>query len=42
VPLGTQAAFLQQHGLDESRALALAKRLEPLGRTIPLASRERW
>jgi hypothetical protein len=42
VPLGTQVAFLAQHGVDEPKALALAKRLEPLGRRLPLASRERW
>lgn len=42
VPLGTQVAFLAHHGVDERKALALAKCLEPLGRTIPLASRERW
>ncbi len=42
VPLGTQVAFLAQHGVDEPHALTLAKRLEPLGRPLPLASRERW
>ncbi len=42
VPLGTQVAFLQQHGIEEIKALALAERLEPLGRPIPLASRIRW
>lgn len=42
VPLATQVAFLQHHGIDEAKALALAQRLEPLGRTIPLAIRQHW
>lgn len=42
VPLATQVAFLQNHGADESKALALAERLEPQGQRIPLAIRTRW
>lgn len=42
VPLGIQVAFLHEHRLREDDAVRLAKRIEQLGRTIPLASRERW
>jgi hypothetical protein len=42
VPLGTQVAFLAQHGLEEERALRLATDIEVLGRTIPLQQRSRW
>ena len=42
VPLGTQVAFLAQHGLDEERALRFATSIEVLGRSIPLQQRSRW
>jgi hypothetical protein len=42
VPLGTQVAFLAHHRIDETKALELAERLEPLGRTLPLQLRRRW
>jgi hypothetical protein len=42
VPLGTQVAFLDHHGLDEEKALGFATEIEVLGRSIPLQQRSRW
>jgi len=42
VPLGTQVAFLEQHELDEEKALRLALEIEVLGRPIPLERRSGW
>lgn len=41
VPLATQIAFLEHHGIDEAKALAFAERNEPLDRPLPLQSRKR-
>lgn len=42
VPLNTQVAFLESHGLDEDKALRFATSIEMLGRSIPLERRSRW